>query len=82
MLLWSLITKFFCDNKVTSDNKVVSDNEAEPNKRKDDALLKIDGYLNTSEVIQKNRRDIQEKNPGARSGLYLIRFVGKNTNIT
>ena len=74
--------KVISDNKVINDNKVISDNEAEPDKSEDDALLKIDGHLNTSKVIQKNCRDIQEKNSGARSGLYLIRFVGKNTNIT
>ena len=65
-----LVALVVTNDKGNGEVAIVSDNEAE--------LLKINGHLNASEVIHKNCRDIQEKNPEARSGLYLIRVVGKN----
>ena len=64
-----LVALVVTNDKGNGEVAIVSDNEAE---------LLIDGHLNASEVIHKNCRDIQEKNPEARSGLYLIRVVGKN----
>ena len=65
-----LVALVVTNDKDNSEVAILSHNEAE--------LLEIDGHLNASEVIHKNCRDIQEKNPEARSGLYLIRVVGKN----
>ena len=45
------------------DNTEVMMIDNERNKNKQSAVPTVDGYLNTSEVMHKNCRDIQEKNP-------------------
>ena len=74
----SILVALVVTNDKDNTEAMLNDNECERNKKENSAIPMVEGYLNISEVMHKNCRDIQEKNPAATSGLYLIRAVGKN----
>ena len=74
IIIFECISIVLMVTKVKDGTEVVNTSDTECAEDNQTPLCKFDGRrLNISEVMQRNCRDIQEKIPGAVSGLYLIR---------